>query len=528
MFREGQQIGAYTLIGKLGKGGFGEVWLAEKRSQFIVKRVAVKLPLEEQVNFEAIRQEATLWEAASGHPNVYDGQVVIVSEYAEGGSLYDRLKQETKLPLKEAVEMAIGILNGLEFLHSRKIIHRDIKPQNILLQGNTPRLADFGISRAMNTTLVSSAIIGTDAYMSPESLDGKRSIQTDIWSVGVVLYQMLKGSLPFPQEHPTERMFAVLTKDFEPLSDEIPADLRRIVGKALQKLPENRFQTTSEMRDELLKAHVPLAHPTLAKTEVLRFPAEPKTIDETVSIDEKKEIAVNEPPNFVNHPPVFAPAPTQPAMPQESVVTNLKQTPFVKETPQFVQSAASQKMRRKFLKIGIIVVGLILFVMAAGIFLALETNYISFKDASGKYGFRNEFKRVVIEPKYEDAQLSFLNNKLAAVKLNGKWGYIDRSGKEVIPFKFDEAWFFSQGLAAVKSNDKWGFIDENGVLVIPYKYSMGAFFESDGYAKVYFNNKRLRIDKNGNETDLGAVDHSNTNPNISTYNTPASNSSSAH
>src|SRR6185369_7524943 len=107
MFNEGEKIGSYTLIRKLGKGGFGEVWLAEKRSQFVTKKVAVKLPLDEQVNFDAIRQEAGLWEQASGHPNVLpiidadvvDGQVLIVSEYADGGSLADRLKREGKLPL---------------------------------------------------------------------------------------------------------------------------------------------------------------------------------------------------------------------------------------------------------------------------------------------------------------------------------------------------------------------------------------------------------------------------------------------
>src|ERR1044071_9906316 len=144
MFHEGRQIGSYTLLRKLGKGGFGEVWLAEKSSQFVTKRVAVKLPLDEQVNFDAIRQEATLWEQASGHPNVlpiidadvYDEQVVIVSEYADGGSLADKIKRDGRLPLEQAVEMTIGILSGLEFLHSRQIIHRDIKPQNILLQGN--------------------------------------------------------------------------------------------------------------------------------------------------------------------------------------------------------------------------------------------------------------------------------------------------------------------------------------------------------------------------------------------------------
>jgi Serine/threonine protein kinase len=259
MFRDGQQIGIYTLINRVGRGGFGEVWLAEKRSQFFTKKVAIKLPLDEQVNFEAIRQEAMLWEQASGHANVlpiidadiYDGQVVIVSEYADGGSLADKLNSEGKLPSKQAVEMTIGILNGLEYLHNKRIIHRDIKPANILLQGDMPRLADFGISRAMQTAVISSKITGTDAYMSPESFRGLRTVETDIWSVGVVLYQLLNGRLPFPQENPSERMYAILQNELAPLSNDIPQDLRRIVEKALAKRPENRYRSAGKMRGEL-------------------------------------------------------------------------------------------------------------------------------------------------------------------------------------------------------------------------------------------------------------------------------------
>lgn len=259
MFREGQQIGLYTLIRKLGRGGFGEVWLAERKSKFVTTKVAVKLPLDEQVDHEAIKQEAQLWEQASGHPNVlpiidadeYDGQIVIVSEYAPDGSLTDKLKTDGKLSVTQAVEMTIGILSGLSFLHSKGIIHRDIKPQNILLQGDTPRLADFGISRLMQATAVSSAIIGTDAYMAPESFEGKRNIQTDIWSVGVVLYQLLQGNLPFTQEHPSERMFAILTKDFAPLPDTIPQHLNNVVAKALAKQPQERYQQAIEMREDL-------------------------------------------------------------------------------------------------------------------------------------------------------------------------------------------------------------------------------------------------------------------------------------
>lgn len=265
MFLPEQKIGQYRLVRKLAKGGFGEVWLAEKQSPLVTKKVAIKLPLDEQVDVGTLRHEAMLWEEASGHPNVlpiidadiYDGQAVIVSEYAEDGSLADKLKAEGSLEVRKAVEITIGILNGLEFLHSKQIIHRDVKPANILMQNDTPRLADFGISRALMVTSVSSKIVGTEAYMAPESFEGVRSAQTDIWSVGVVLYKLLTGYLPFYSGVPAETMYAVLMKEPEPLPDEIPPRLREIVYKALEKdrdlngNPPRRYQNAAEMREDL-------------------------------------------------------------------------------------------------------------------------------------------------------------------------------------------------------------------------------------------------------------------------------------
>ena len=146
-----------------------------------------------------------------------------------------------------------AFLNGLEFLHSRNIIHRDLKPANILLQGTTPRLADFGISRAMKTTMASQSqhISGTFAYMSPEALDGRRSVQTDIWSVGVNLYQFLTGSLPFPQKEPSVLFPAIIMREFEPLPDFVPSELKRIITKSLAKLPEDRYKTVNELGEDL-------------------------------------------------------------------------------------------------------------------------------------------------------------------------------------------------------------------------------------------------------------------------------------
>ena len=261
MFSEASQIGPYTLLRKLGSGGFGEVWFAERRAKFVTTKVAVKLPHSDAVDHDAIKREAMLWEQASGHPNIvpildadeYDGQIVIVSEYAPDGSLDQWLKGNGKMSAQQAVETVIQILEGLAFLHSRNIIHRDLKPANILLQGTTPRLADFGISRVLRTTVASESqnISGTFAYMSPEALDGKRSAQTDIWAVGVNFYQFLTGVLPFPQKEPSILFPAIIMRDFEPLHDEVPRDLKYVISKALAKLPENRYASASAMGDDL-------------------------------------------------------------------------------------------------------------------------------------------------------------------------------------------------------------------------------------------------------------------------------------
>jgi serine/threonine protein kinase len=670
MFYEGRQIGGYTLLRKLGKGGFGEVWLAEKRSQFVTKKVAVKLPLDEQVNLDAIRQEAELWEQASGHPNVLpiidadiiDGQVVIVSEYAEGGSLADRLKRDGQLPLQKAVEMTIGILSGLEFLHSRKIIHRDIKPQNILLQGDTPRLADFGISRAMNTTVISSAIIGTDAYMSPESFDGKRTVQTDIWSVGVVLYALLADRLPFPQEHPSERMFAILTKEFAPLPPDVPQNIQRIVYKALAKQPESRYQTTAEMRDELQKALISITHPTFAPTEVLIKPdlkdfesnaltitAEPPTVQNPApavaeqTLTDATEIRtvagsapINEPP-IVNRHSLNEPAPTAASYPQNSVVTEIKEVPAAANQPVFDasllnKSVETQPSKRK-LYFGLIggSIFVLLLAVLAGYKLMPDNRtelekqidqvkekdpYYVYTDAfyfeeNKKYGFKNSNNEIIIPAKYDFAAPQF-NEGVTLVKMNGKYGYIDIKDNLVIPLKFenahyfteglawvvfngkyrfinhkgefvfpqefDEAQEFASGLAPVKSNDKWGFIDHNGTVAVPFKYGYAYYFYNDiamvclkstetgscgiidktgreltplkydsvgiasdgmvsvslnglsgfvdttgkerippkyrayasaffnGYTTIELNGRKIRLDKDGNETDLGPAD----------------------
>jgi len=260
MYRPDDQIGPYVLIRELGRGAFGIVWLAEKRSRFATIQVALKFSLASEVDMTAFEREAQVWSKASGHPNVipvieadiHDGQLLIASEYASGGTLESKVFQHGQgLDWKSAVRMVSGIVAGLSHLHGVGIVHRDLKPANILLQAGIPRLTDFGISSLLRTTRSTRSARGTPAYMSPESWNGKCSVQADIWSVGVILYEMLTGTLPFPQEDYWPLFLAIMNSPTPALPKTVPDWLQAVVMKALQKSPEQRYQSVTEMATEL-------------------------------------------------------------------------------------------------------------------------------------------------------------------------------------------------------------------------------------------------------------------------------------
>jgi serine/threonine protein kinase len=164
MLRTGDKIGPYSLVREIGRGGFGVVWLAERRTTIATTRFALKLPKDDLLDADSIKREAEVWVQASGHPNilsiieadVYDGQIVIVSEFAPDGSLSEWLEKRggSAPSVDEVADLMLGVVAGLHHLHTRPqpIIHRDLKPQNILLQGDMPRLADFGIARLLKSS----------------------------------------------------------------------------------------------------------------------------------------------------------------------------------------------------------------------------------------------------------------------------------------------------------------------------------------------------------------------------------------
>lgn len=251
----GATVGPYELIEPLGKGAFGEVWLGKRDGALATTQVAIKIPWVSETTGRILREEAKSWVRASGHPNVvpiieadvYGKVVAIVSEYVDGGTLEFMIQDSGTLAPPIAVETAIGVLAGLEFLHARTIVHRDLKPANILLQSGIPRLTDFGLARQGDD---SNSIAGTPAYMAPEAFDGICSVQTDLWSAAVVLFEMLAGHVPFQADSLAPMIELARVGPLE-LPSHIPGCLQDVLIRGLSKDPADRYRSAADMRAAL-------------------------------------------------------------------------------------------------------------------------------------------------------------------------------------------------------------------------------------------------------------------------------------
>jgi len=250
----------YRILGALGMGGMGRVYLAE--DQKLETRVAIKV-LREILSRDPGSVKRLIEEAKHSmtlaHPNVVrvhnfeDGELVkfLIMEYVEGETLAKRIADRGKLPEAEARRIAIGICLGLEHAHEQKVIHRDIKPGNILLgKSGAIKIADFGIARECRDSvsrLTSQVDSGTLLYMSPEQLVGKSNEASDVYSLGIVLYEMLAGEPPFRTGDITYQIREIVP---DPPAGVAP-ELGAIVLKCLEKKPERRFPSVRALREEL-------------------------------------------------------------------------------------------------------------------------------------------------------------------------------------------------------------------------------------------------------------------------------------
>lgn len=261
----------YRIIQPLGEGGMAIVYLAHDES--LNRQVALKMvrigdiaPNQLPLMLERFQREAEAlgqFSSTEGIINVFDygefdGQPYLVMEYMPGGTLKERL--EEPIPYPQATSLILPILNALEAIHQAGFIHRDIKPSNILLSNNDEFvLADFGIAKNLDKsehTLTKTGLgIGTLAYMAPEQWRGTATQQSDIYSLGVVFYEMITGQKPFKDRVDTDLYLQVMTK---PIPDprtyvkKLPRKLITLLNKAIHRDPEKRYATMSEFKKDLL------------------------------------------------------------------------------------------------------------------------------------------------------------------------------------------------------------------------------------------------------------------------------------
>ncbi|MEJ2720137.1 MAG: protein kinase, partial [bacterium] len=275
----GQTIYHYKILEKLGEGGMGVVYRAEDTK--LKRTVALKFispravgSEEDKTRFIHEAQAA----AALNHPNIctvheideYEDRPFIAMEFIEGRSLKAKI-ESGPLRLREAVDMAVEIAEGLRSAHQRNIVHRDVKSANVMITPDgKAKIMDFGLAKAPGRTQLTreGTTLGTIAYMSPEQSRGEVvDARSDVWSLGVVLYEMATGRLPFEGDHEQAIMYSVINEEPKPLTgvrSDVPMELERIVGKCLEKQPSRRYQDVDDLLVDLRRLRTELAEPQRA------------------------------------------------------------------------------------------------------------------------------------------------------------------------------------------------------------------------------------------------------------------------
>jgi serine/threonine protein kinase/tetratricopeptide (TPR) repeat protein len=277
--------GKYRILEEIGRGGMGIVYKAEDTK--LQRTVALKF-LPPQWISDPEARERFIHEAraasALDHPNICtiyeigeteDGRMFIAMAFYEGESLREKIKRES-LKAEEAIDIAIQVAQGMANAHQAGIVHRDIKPANILItKAGVAKIVDFGLAKLAGQVRMTKegTTVGTVAYMSPEQAKGEPVDQrTDIWSLGVVLYEMVSGRLPFKGDYEQSLIHSILNTDPEPLGKirkDLPKGLESIVLKALEKDPKARYQGMGEVLEDL-KAISEGLKPLRAKTSLFR------------------------------------------------------------------------------------------------------------------------------------------------------------------------------------------------------------------------------------------------------------------
>ena len=271
MITKGQKINdRYEVIRSIGEGGMANVYLGY--DTILDRNVAIKVlrgDLSNDEKFVRRFQREALSASSLAHPNIVemydvgedDGTYYIVMEYVDGKTLKQLLKKRGTLTLSEAIDIMSQLTDGMAHAHDSYIIHRDLKPQNIMIKDDGQiKITDFGIAMALNATQLTqtNSVMGSVHYLPPEQASGKGcTIKSDIYSMGIIFYELLSGSLPFRGDNAVEIALKHMREPLPSLRDDnpgIPQSIENIIRRATAKNPKNRYESAREMHEDLLTA----------------------------------------------------------------------------------------------------------------------------------------------------------------------------------------------------------------------------------------------------------------------------------
>jgi serine/threonine-protein kinase len=270
MFFRGQTIGKYRILSALGSGGFGSVYLAE--DTWIDKKVAIKVPHKQHLDVVEMLKEPRLL-AAMSHPNIVtvvtaekqDDQFFIVMEYVPGETLEQRIEREGALDLTLALDFTCQICNAVDHAHRSGVLHRDLRPGNMLLsESGLLKVTDFGTSRFLEIAAHGTTVIGSPPYMAPEQFQGKAVFASDVYSIGVTMYQMLTGALPYGTPTPADLERLMRGELIIPprlKNPSIPRAISDIVVRALAPDLTVRYPRASGLLQAVLAVRAPGRRP---------------------------------------------------------------------------------------------------------------------------------------------------------------------------------------------------------------------------------------------------------------------------
>jgi serine/threonine protein kinase len=310
VFFRGQTVGKYKILSSIGSGGFGTVYLAQ--DTWIDKKVALKVPHRQNVNFGDLLHEPRLL-ASLSHPNIVsiltaekqDNIFFIVMEYVPGDTLEAVISRDGMIEVSRALDYTCQICNALDHAHEQGVIHRDLRPGNVLVtEGGLVKVADFGTSRFIEIAAHGTTVIGSPPYMAPEQFHGKAVFASDIYSLGVTMYQMLTGVLPYNTPTPADLeklMKGELVSPPRSRNPRIPSQINDIVMKAVAPEVAARYQRASELMNDLLAARGRTTPRATPRRTVSAPPAAKSSPEEVQDIHSRLRARETPKPTFCWH-----------------------------------------------------------------------------------------------------------------------------------------------------------------------------------------------------------------------------------